>query len=135
MEDILASIKRIIAEDGAAVPAARPRRPALDPLPATACADPTPAPTEILELTEPAPPLLSADVAGASKQSLDVLSALMQRSAAPAAATPAPATVTLEGMVQDMLRPLLKDWLDANLPGMVETLVAREIARITGQTR
>ena len=135
MEDILASIKRIIAEDGAAVPSVRPRRPAADPLPVAAEREPTPAPTEILELTEPAPALLSADVAGASKQSLDVLSALMQRSAVPPPAAPAASPATLEGLVQEMLRPLLKDWLDANLPAMVETLVAREIARITGQTR
>jgi cell pole-organizing protein PopZ len=32
-----------------------------------------------------------------------------------------------------MLRPMLKDWLDANLPGMVETMVKREIDRITGR--
>jgi cell pole-organizing protein PopZ len=32
-----------------------------------------------------------------------------------------------------MLKPLLKDWLDRNLPDMVEALVTREIARITGQ--
>jgi len=32
-----------------------------------------------------------------------------------------------------MLKPLLKDWLDQRLPEMVEELVAREIARITGK--
>jgi len=32
-----------------------------------------------------------------------------------------------------MLRPMLKDWLDSNLPTMVEGMVAREIARITGR--
>lgn len=40
---------------------------------------------------------------------------------------------TLEGLVRDMLRPMLKEWLDANLPTMVEGMVAREIARITGR--
>jgi cell pole-organizing protein PopZ len=40
---------------------------------------------------------------------------------------------TLEGVVRDMLRPMLKDWLDAHLPEMVETMVKREIDRITGR--
>jgi cell pole-organizing protein PopZ len=39
----------------------------------------------------------------------------------------------LEAVVREMLKPLLKDWLDRNLPDMVEALVTREIARITGQ--
>jgi uncharacterized protein len=42
---------------------------------------------------------------------------------------------TLEGMVQEMLRPMLKTWLDQNLPDMVETIVTREIARISGRAR
>ncbi len=40
---------------------------------------------------------------------------------------------TLDGLVRSMLKPMLKDWLDANLPGMVEEMVAKEIARITGK--
>ena len=40
---------------------------------------------------------------------------------------------TLEALVQEMLRPMLKDWLDANLPQIVEGLVKREIDRITGR--
>jgi cell pole-organizing protein PopZ len=32
-----------------------------------------------------------------------------------------------------MLRPMLKEWLDAHLPAMVETMVKREIDRITGR--
>ncbi|MFD1301166.1 PopZ family protein [Methylobacterium marchantiae] len=37
---------------------------------------------------------------------------------------------TIEDMVQDMLRPMLKSWLDDNLPGMVERLVRAEIERV-----
>ncbi|MBD3729837.1 MAG: DUF2497 domain-containing protein [Sphingomonadales bacterium] len=37
---------------------------------------------------------------------------------------------SLEGLVREMLRPMLSDWLDKNLPGMVEKLVRDEIARI-----
>ena len=38
---------------------------------------------------------------------------------------------TVEGMVADMLRPMLKDWLDANLPGIVEEAVRKEVERIS----
>ena len=40
---------------------------------------------------------------------------------------------SLEGMVRDMLRPALTEWLDKNLPPLVERLVAAEIARIVGK--
>ncbi|MFD2251183.1 hypothetical protein FHS82_000335 [Pseudochelatococcus lubricantis] len=42
---------------------------------------------------------------------------------------------TLDDLVQDMLRPLLKTWLDENLPPLVEKLVRAEIERITRGTR
>lgn len=42
---------------------------------------------------------------------------------------------TLEGLVREMLRPMLKEWLDANLPEVVEKMVGREIARITGREK
>ncbi len=38
---------------------------------------------------------------------------------------------TLEDLVKDMLRPMLKAWLDENLPGLVERLVKAEIERVT----
>lgn len=37
---------------------------------------------------------------------------------------------TLEDLVKEMIRPMLREWLDANLPGMVERLVKREIERL-----
>jgi len=37
---------------------------------------------------------------------------------------------TLEDLVREMLRPLLKSWLDDNLPGLVERLVRAEIERV-----
>jgi cell pole-organizing protein PopZ len=37
---------------------------------------------------------------------------------------------TLEDLVREMLRPLLKSWLDDNLPGMVERIVKAEIERV-----
>jgi uncharacterized protein len=38
---------------------------------------------------------------------------------------------TLEDLVRDMLRPMLKSWLDDNLPGMVERMVRAEIERVS----
>jgi cell pole-organizing protein PopZ len=38
---------------------------------------------------------------------------------------------TLDDLVREMLRPILKVWLDDNLPGMVERLVRSEIERIS----
>lgn len=38
---------------------------------------------------------------------------------------------TLEDLVKDMLRPMLKSWLDSNLPPLVERLVRDEIERVS----
>jgi cell pole-organizing protein PopZ len=38
---------------------------------------------------------------------------------------------TLEDLVKEMLRPMLKTWLDDNLPSMVERLVRAEIERVS----
>jgi hypothetical protein len=42
---------------------------------------------------------------------------------------------TLEDLVADLLRPMLKEWLDANLPTLVEELVEKEIARLARRGR
>ncbi|PSC05820.1 DUF2497 domain-containing protein [Alsobacter soli] len=42
---------------------------------------------------------------------------------------------TLEDLVKDMMRPMLKSWLDENLPGLVERLVKAEIERVTRGVR
>ena len=39
---------------------------------------------------------------------------------------------TLQDLVREMLRPMLKSWLDDNLPTLVERLVRAEIERMTG---
>jgi cell pole-organizing protein PopZ len=126
MEEILASIKRVIAEDGRAA-AVRPAR-GSRPVDASAPAD-----EDVLELSDPVgegEALVSDDAAAASLRSLAVLSALRERSEAPVAQGDGP----LEAVVRDMLKPMLKDWLDRHLPDMVEELVTREIARITGKS-
>ena len=38
---------------------------------------------------------------------------------------------TVEGLMKEMLRPMLKAWLDENLPALVERLVQAEIERVT----
>jgi len=41
---------------------------------------------------------------------------------------------TLEELVKDLLRPMLKDWLDRNLPPLVQRLVELEIAKLAGRS-
>ena len=52
------------------------------------------------------------------------------RPASPAAAPARGGSLTVEQLVMDAVRPLLKDWLDHNLPNMVEDLVRAEIERV-----
>ena len=40
---------------------------------------------------------------------------------------------TIEDIVREEMRPLLKAWLDANLPPLVERLVRAEIERVVGR--
>lgn len=152
MEEILSSIKRIIAEDD--TPPARARKASAK---AAKLVQPSPEP-EILELTEtvePAPAeeapveaasakpeatpaaevppmivpddeILSIATATATRSALSTLSRLKVR---PEDGAP---ENSLEGLVREMLRPMLKEWLDANLPAIVESMVAKEIQRISG---
>jgi cell pole-organizing protein PopZ len=130
MEDILASIKRVIAEEKeirAAAPPPLAEAPDDDvlELDSTMAAEPeAPAPPSLAEL---APPLMAQDAAETSRAQLAELATL-------AAAAPPPSAVNpLEDMVRDLLRPVLKDWLDQHLPRIVDEHVRREIGRITGR--
>ncbi len=40
---------------------------------------------------------------------------------------------TLEDITRDLLRPMIKQWLDAQLPALVERLVRIEIERVVGR--
>jgi cell pole-organizing protein PopZ len=130
MEDILASIKKVIAEEKELRAAAAPVDSVEDePLPEKASAD-----DDVLELDEPlappvdlGPPLVDEEVAGQSRHALEQLQTV-------AASIPAaPPVNPLEEMVRELLRPILKQWLDEHLPQMVEEHVKREITRITGR--
>ena len=91
---------------------------------------------EMTNMNTPSEPLVGQSVVGATASAFDRLNQAMQDSVPPPAATnPGPALgaggKTLEELIQDMLRPMLKDWLDRNLPPIVERYVEREIVRLT----
>lgn len=132
MEDILASIKRVIAEE-------KELRAAVPP-PDQAAADEEAEEEDVLELDESmtagglepppvelGPPLLDEEAADTSRQKLEALSSIA------ATAPPQPQGNPLEDMLREMLRPALKQWLDENLPRIVDEHVKREISRITGK--
>ncbi|HEX8400761.1 MAG TPA: DUF2497 domain-containing protein [Allosphingosinicella sp.] len=134
MEEILASIKRVIADDARPAPGPAPRPRGEEEPAADAEAAPPPEPEQdVLELSEPLREdhgLISANVTATARQSLAALAAVRPKSFEPQGyAGDGP----LEAVVREMLRPMLKDWLDTRLPEMVEDMVAREIARITGK--
>lgn len=186
MEEILASIRRIIAEDNDAPVTADDQagadaKPALPAAPAAAVAAQAAVPAaakedDVLELTEVVeedPPVASNDaVATPSHPEEPVMSADAEMPEPHAAAgtaaererllsnTTAAASVaalsqlvvrgprdksgelplgavdrTLEDMVREFLRPLLKDWLDEHLPQLVERLVKDEIARLVREAQ
>ncbi|TCZ55024.1 DUF2497 domain-containing protein [Roseicella aquatilis] len=165
MEDILASIRRILSEDetgsepAAAAPAPPPPAP-VEPAP--------PAGEEPLDLTEdmlvepaatvpatppepPAAPVPPPEPPTPAAMPPSEPGALL----APAAAAAAAASVStllrtvsadratpvyrggpsIEDVVRDELRPLLKAWLDEHLPPLVERLVRAEIERVMGGAR
>jgi uncharacterized protein len=118
MEEILASIKRVIADDGDAASqrGRRGRGRGRDE-------------EDVLELQNPVSAddgLLAGDKAEASRSRLATLAAAREQSQAVGDGP-------LEAVVREMLRPMLKEWLDENLPEIVEELVTREIARISGK--
>ena len=71
--------------------------------------------------------MLDEDAVGHSRGALEQLSTIA------ATVPPVPTVNPLEEMVREMLKPILKQWLDDNLPGIVDEHVKREISRITGR--
>ena len=128
MEDILASIKRVIAEEKEIRASAPPPLPDVEE-------------DDVLQLDEGmevhespsappvdlGPPLLEEQAADTSRQSLEALASVA------ATAPPPPQVNPLEEMLREMLRPILKQWLDEHLPAIVDEHVKREIHRITGR--
>lgn len=150
MEEILASIRRIISEDEdegapetpktavkqsvAPKPEAKPLRAvAPEPAPAPQKIDETPEfDTEDVEMikrnvsmavaedTEDA--ILGEDTATAASAAFTTLSQSVRVSEGPGK--------TIEQLVIEMLRPMVKEWLDENLPQIVEDKVEEEVRRV-----
>ena len=138
MDEILASIRRIISEEPAALDE-RDQRPG-----AARAAAPPPPPPAVESAGEPVhegamtdtpaiadEPLVGDAAASASASAFDTLAATAESAAGarPVIALPAPGR-TLEDLTADLLRPLLKTWLDENLPEIVRDRVDEEVRRI-----
>ena len=111
VEDVLASIKRVMARDPA--PAGAPRRPSR-PVAALKSED-------VLELTEEADGLASPDTMRATRERLRHL-ARVER--APEEGTGGGGQ-TVDALVRELMKPMLKAWLDKNLPAIVDEAVER----------
>jgi uncharacterized protein len=169
MEEILASIRRIIADDQATKPAEAVAPEPEDVLDLAEVAEPVVRPRAVAPEPEPEPALLDFDAIDfdAPEPVAREPEPLPERPAPPSPppqpafqaprpepepeALVSPATDasvsgafnllahtvltqnarTLEDLVKEMLRPMLKSWLDDNLPAVVERLVRAEIERVS----
>jgi len=141
VEEILDSIKRVIARDnreGAITERQRRSEAGVAEEPEEDGAD------EIFDLSEAElieegpedqgtideddSPLVTSSVSSSMQENFAALAMLSEPSAKPQIVRTG--ETSLEGLVREMLRPMLSEWLDKNLPGMVEKMVKDEIARI-----
>lgn len=174
VEEILESIKKVIARDNRAgalearrrrmlVPGEDDAAPASEPAPATSAHVVRDAPDaaaeqdhEVLDLAdmecmsenraetraEPSAvpmaqtedsPLIADALRETMQENLAALAMMAQPPARPQIVRSG--ETSLEGLTRELLRPMLAEWLEANLPAMVEQLVQAEIARIVGKRR
>ena len=173
MEDILASIRRILNEDEVAPASPNPDATVAEPHePPAVMEQPnaggsgggdddgvlmldeamlvTPAPpAPPVPVAEPAVALSGEAAAPVDGRPGEAASGLLAPAAAAAAASSVGALLrsisqergsqvhrggpTIEDLVREEIRPLLKAWLDNHLPPMVERLVRQEIERVTGR--
>jgi cell pole-organizing protein PopZ len=123
MDEILSSIKRIIADDDRSRPATKRTK-------SVAREE-----EEVLELTTAEENAISEDrllddgKAQNLRHSFSALQTLSEPGVAPQIVRSG--ETSLEGLTRELLRPMLKDWLDTHLPPIVEAMVEREITRIT----
>ncbi len=147
VEEILESIKKVIARD-TRIDAGR--QDSAQARPRVEAQTTGPRAHDVLDLTEIAAQILSDDrddgeaasgpsdsplipetTAASMRDSLAALAMLSEPGAQPQIVRSG--ETSLEGLVREMLRPMLAEWLDKNLPPMVERMVASEIARIVGK--
>ncbi len=86
---------------------------------------------ETLAELEPEAPLVSDDARMSMQDSLAALALLAEPGARPQIVRSG--ETSLEGLTRELLRPALAEWLEQNLPAIVERLVAAEVARIVGK--
>ncbi len=139
VEEILDSIKKVIARDnraGAAVERKQREERGIK----TAASDEFDAEADdVFELDASAElvedeietPLLPEERANSMRESLAAL-AMMAEPGVPPQIVRSGET-SLEGLTRELLRPALAEWLDTNLPPLVERMVAAEISRIVGK--
>jgi len=143
VEEILDSIKKVIARDNRAG-AEEQRRAREDRAIASVSAHSAAleAEDEVLDLAAMAEfdedgeaptdsPLVNPDAIVSMRESLAALAMLSEPGVPPQIVRSG--ETSLEGMVRDLLRPALANWLETNLPPLVERMVAAEIARIVGK--
>lgn len=110
------------------IPATDPFTPVVDaPAPAYV---PIPIPSPSAN-PEPASALVSPAAAGAASASVEALLRTLTRERTTATHRGGP---TIEDLVREEMRPLLKEWLDTHLPPLVERLVRAEIERLVNRT-
>lgn len=150
MDDILASIRRILNEDEAqgGTQGGAAGEPVAEPLQLTEAmmVEPTPAAAPAAPIAEAAPVAVPAVAPAAAPLGADSLVAPAVAAATTAAVGQLLRAVaqersapihrggpSIEDVVREELRPLLKDWLDQHLPPIVERLVRVEIERVVGR--
>ena len=142
VEEILESIKKVIARDNRASAADQRKQRESRGIATLEPADNDES-DDILDLDEAAEfveesaegeieaPLLAAGPRASMRESLAALAMLSEPGAQPQIVRSG--ETSLEGLTRELLRPALAQWLDTNLPPLVEKLVAAEIARIVGK--
>ena len=152
MEEIIASISRIITEDKKPDERAHPASPQADdildltdavnedgsvrrltPLLEKPSADPPAAPSTPELQPARAERILSTATSGAAAAAFAQLGSLPRERRREGELPLGDADRTLEDVVRDLLRPLLQAWLNEHLPGIVERLVREEITRVVGE--
>lgn len=132
VEEILESIKKVIARDNREIP---PAVQIPDEGGEIASEDDDVldlGEMEVAEENDPSEaPLTTDEVQKSMRDNFEALAMLAEPGARPQIVRSG--ETSLEGLVREMLRPMLAEWLDTNLPGMVEKMVQAEIARIAGK--
>ena len=113
-----------LREEAAFAEAVAPEAPVEEPVPA-------PVPEPVVRAPDAAVDnsLISTPPAAAATGSLASLVAAVDR--AKGGAQLGDANRTIEDLVKEVMRPMIREWLDQNLPGLVERLVRREIERLS----